>query len=314
MGRILDALKRADSTRGEVGRQPSAAPTVVPIPRVEEVVAEEEIPFIEVGPHKSMEASPSVLASLSPSAPQRVPLGNVPAAAPALRSVQFRPLSVRGESRSSFAPELAAYHAPEQSAARQYREVLEAVMHSSGASERATALLFTSVLPRTGNTTTLLNVAITAARQGHHVVVVDANLRQPAVAEKLGLLAAPGLREVLTGAASLEEAVRSTAQANLFALTSGVRDSGSGMRFVGETMRSLLRQLRQRFPLVFVDGPSWDGRHDIKHLGAACDMVYLVVPEQEAETPQTDALLQLIPSQGARLAGCILVAGPSFLS
>ena len=105
-----------------------------------------------------------------------------------------------------------------------------------------------------------------------------------------------------------------TEQANLFALTAGsptpnsLRDAGSGMRFVAETMRSLLRQLRQRFPLVFVDGPRWDGRPEALVLAAACDAVYLVVPEQEAEMPQTDALLQLIPKQGARLAGCILVA------
>ncbi len=46
-------------------------------------------------------------------------------------------------------------------------------------------------------------------------------------------------------------------------------------------------------------------------LAAACDSVLLVVPENEADTPQTDALLRLIPQQGARLAGCILVAEPS---
>ncbi len=105
--------------------------------------------------------------------------------------------------------------------------------------------------------------------------------------------------------------MRPTEQANLFALTAGGRDAGGGVRFVAETMRSLLRQLRQRSALVLVDGPRWDGRADGTALGAACDAVYLVVPEQEAETPQTDALLQLIPAHGARLAGCILVAGSS---
>jgi Mrp family chromosome partitioning ATPase len=84
-----------------------------------------------------------------------------------------------------------------------------------------------------------------------------------------------------------------------------------GPRFQAETMRSLLRQLRQQFPLIFVDGPPWDGRQDVTMLGATCDAVFLVLPEQDAETAQTDALLQFISNQGARLAGCILVGDQS---
>jgi Mrp family chromosome partitioning ATPase len=80
---------------------------------------------------------------------------------------------------------------------------------------------------------------------------------------------------------------------------------------VAETMRSLLRQLRQSFPLVFVDGPSWDGRKEDIVLASACDAVFLVVPEHEAETPSIDALVQHISTCGTRLAGCILVADVS---
>jgi Mrp family chromosome partitioning ATPase len=206
------------------------------------------------------------------------------------------------------APELVAYHAPDQPAARQYREVLDAVLNATAANDHPAALLFTPVLPRSGNTTTLLNVALTAAcKERRRIAVVDANLRHPTVAERLGLPLGPGLREVLAGTVALDDVLQATEQANLFALTAGVCEVAS-VRFAAETMHSLLRQLRQRFPLVFVDGPRWGGRADVTALAAACDAVFLVTPEQEAETPQTDALLQLIPTQGARLAGCILVA------
>jgi Mrp family chromosome partitioning ATPase len=316
MGRMLDALRRADNAQTEVEEQSSARPLTIAAADSEPMRAgDEEIPFIEVGPRKSMEASPSVLAcapvsppqapfSQSSSAPRQEPL-SVP------RSVHFRALPNRSAARSRIAPELVAYHAPDQPAARPYREVLDAVLNAAAADNRPAALLFTPALPRSGNTTTLLNVALTAAcQQRRRLLVVDANLRQPAVAERLGLSAAPGLREVLAGAVALDYVIQATEQANLFALTAGVRDA-AGVRFVAETMRSLLRQLRQRFPLVLVDGPRWDGRPDVTALATACDAVFLVLPEQEAETPQTDALLRLIPEQGARLAGCILVAGQS---
>jgi Mrp family chromosome partitioning ATPase len=314
---MLDALRRADNAQTETDEPRSAVPSAGAATASEPPLtgAEEEIPFIEVGPRKSMEASPSVLACAPASAPRPpcpesppVSCDEPPLGVPASRSVHFRPLPGRIAPRSRLALELVAYHAPDQPAARQYREVLEAVRNAATASDHPAVLLFTPALPRSGNTTTLLNVALTAARQEQQrVAVVDANLRHPTVAERLGLPTAPGLREVLAGTAALDDVLQATEQANLFALPAGVRDV-AGVRFVAETMRSLLRQLRQRFPLVFVDGPRWDGRPDVTTLGAACDAVFLVTSEQEAETPQTDALLQLIPTQGARLAGCILVA------
>ena len=185
------------------------------------------------------------------------------------------------------------------------------MLNASAASDRPAALLFTSTLLRCGATTTLLNLAITASGERRpRVLVVDANFRRPAVAERLGLPAAPGLREAMAGTAALDEVIQPTDLPHLCVLTAGVRDTSS-VRFVAETLRSLLRQLRQRYPLVFVDGPRWDGKPDVTTLGTACDAVFLVTPETEAETPQTDALLRLIPQQGARLAGCILVADPT---
>jgi Mrp family chromosome partitioning ATPase len=307
---MLDALKRAGQAREDADLRPSAPPPAAPAEETEATAAgaEEEIPFIEVGPHKSLEASPSVLACSPRAEPGPVRPDPPFAALPPPHGVQFRALSGREGPRGQFAPELVAYHAPGQPAARQYGEVLAAVLNASSAEEGGAALLFTPALPQGGNTTTVLNLAVTAARRDRRVVVVEANLSRPAVAERLGLPAGPGLREALAGSASLDEVVRETEQANLFALTAGAHDA-AGVRFLAGTVRSLLRQLRRRFPLVFVDGPRWDGRADVTALGAACDAVFLVVSEVEAQTPQTDALLQHIPAQGARLAGCVLVAG-----
>jgi Mrp family chromosome partitioning ATPase len=305
MGRMWDALRREDIATG--GIEPPR-PLSSPMEDAEPMLAAtEEIPFIEVGPRKSMEASPSVLAYPSDSVIPSLTLRSetIPVAQP--RSVQFRSLPCRAK-RASLAPELVAYHAPKQPAAQQYRDVLDAVLKASRASDHPSALLFSSAAPSSGATTALLNIAITAAEQSRHrILVVDANFRRPAVAERLGLPAVPGLREAMAGTAALDEVIQETEQINLFALTAGVR-TASGVRFVADTLRSLLRQLCQRYPLVFIDGPHWDGQPDVTTLGSACDAVFLVTPETKAETPQIDALIQLISTQGARLAGCILVA------
>jgi Mrp family chromosome partitioning ATPase len=310
---MLEALRYAEPDP----RRPrdEDQPVLCPVPS-EALAADDdpgsEVPFIEVGPRHSLEGSPEVLAC-APPAPLAVVSAPEPAAEEGVRPIRFRP--VTDEHRpgvaapSRLAPELTAFHTPDLPAAAQYRELLAALLPAAGASagEVCPVLLFTASEPGVGATTVVLNLAISAARQpGRRVVVVDTNLGRPAVADRLGLPAAPGLREVLCGAASLDSAVRPTAQENLLALTAGLAAAGPGPRFVAETTRSLLRQLRRRADLVFLDGPCWDGRAEAASLATAADAVFLVLPEGQADSPRADALLQAIPLSGARLAGCVL--------
>lgn len=103
MGRMWNALRRGDSTPSD-REETREAPT--PIVDAEPLLVEtEEIPYIEVGPHKSIEGSPSVLACsppLRPAAPTGVTAASRAAvdspvrfaastnAAPAPRCVPFR--------------------------------------------------------------------------------------------------------------------------------------------------------------------------------------------------------------------------------
>ncbi len=225
-------------------------------------------------------------------------------------TISFRPAPQppleRQPSRPRLAPELIAYHCPEHSASIRYAEILE-TLSAAAPAKHAPAFYFTSALSGAGTTTVLLNLAITAARQGRQrVVVVDANLRRPGIAERLRIAEGPGLREVLCGTTPLNDALQETVQINLFALTTGSKRPDSGLRLIAGTMRSVLRDLRRSFDLVLVDGPRWDGRPDIVAIGVACDAVYVVTPETEAEAPQVDQLIQVISEQGARLGGCVL--------
>ena len=86
-------------------------------------------------------------------------------------------------------------------------------------------------------------------------------------------------------------------------LTAG---DGGQPRLLGDALRPVLRQLRERFELVLLDAPCWDGRPEMVALSSVCDLTYLVLPEAESETPDTEAWLRTLPQQGARLRGCIV--------
>jgi Mrp family chromosome partitioning ATPase len=307
---MLEALRQPEPARRP---RDEDRPVLCPVPAdlSPDEAESPELPFIEVGPQHSLDGSPDVLACPAPRPrffqPPPEPAADTAEAVPEVY-VRAVPEPSHG---TGLAPELVAFHAPESPAGEQYLELVSSLLPAAGVRPdgHCPVLLFTSCEPGVGATTVVLNVAIAAARKtGRRVVVVDANLRQPAVADRLGLAPAPGLREVLAGAAPLDAALRPTEQDGLRALTAGLAEPGPGPRFVAETTRSLLRHLRHRADLVFLDGPCWDGRPDVTALATAADAVYVVLPEDRAESPQADALLQSIPCCGARLAGCVLSA------
>jgi Mrp family chromosome partitioning ATPase len=298
---MLDALKQAQSRRGQ-GQAGGGAPTLQAV-WPEEAQETADVPFVEVGgPHDVQKAAKKPMVS--------------PASAcaaeeePRLMTVLFRSLSpeaVSGHGRCSFAAELVAYHQPHHAISGQYRAVVAGLLGVLPA-EQAHVLLFTSAVAAAGTTTVLLNTAITLARQGGRVVVVDAHLRRPAVAERLGVPEAPGLRDVLANRLPLADAVRGSGLPNLSVLAAGHSAAASPVRLAGEGMRSVLRQLREQFDLVLVDGPRWDGRPEVVALGCACDAVYLCLPEAEQAAPEITELIQIIPEQGAALCGCVLTS------
>ncbi|HVS35706.1 MAG TPA: hypothetical protein VMS17_08990 [Gemmataceae bacterium] len=286
MGKFLETLR---PTPPRSVPQDEPAQVVPPPAAAEETVADEEIPFIEVGPRRSVEASASVLAS-----------GSAPPA------VSFRPSPPEVlPRRPHFAADVIAHHQPDHPVSGQYRELLSAVTPPA-VGEAAPVLLLTPALPGADAVAVLLNLAVTAARKGgRRVIVVDANLKQPTLAERLGLDARPGLSDVMSGAATLEQALQPTSQAQLAALTAGGPPS-AGPRLIVETPASLLRHLRQCCGLALVLGPAWP---ESAALAAASDVVYLVTAEQQTGAAEVDELLQAIPRQGARLGGCIVAAG-----
>jgi hypothetical protein len=290
MGKFLESLRHA-STRPASTEAPKLRNVTSPAAEVD--ITGEEIPFIEVGPHKSMEASASVLATR--------PLAAVTAPAATFHS---SPVEITPR-RPHFAPEVIAHHQPDHATSAQYRDLL-AALTPAASGEGAQTLFFAPGLPGVDAAVVLLNLAVTAARPGDkRIIVVDGGAPHQALANHLGLAGRPGFGDVLCGRVALEQALQPTDFAHLTLLAAGA-PPGTGLRLIVETPHSVFRKLRQLCDLLLVLGPAWQDGGEA--LATACDVVYLVLPEREAGSPCVDELLQTFPLQRTHFGGCILAA------
>jgi Mrp family chromosome partitioning ATPase len=309
MGRTLEALKR---TGGQVDEGPATERDAsADTPQLQLVADEEsadEMPYIEVGDRgKPPDASPGVLAAtaaapvLQPTPPRGLALVEC-----SPRTVAFRP----GRRVAPPAPtpripaEVIAFHQPQHPVSAQYQTLLGQLIPDAAPGPGET-LLFTALSPAAGVTTAVLNLAVCASRGGgRHVIVVDANLKRPALAGRLGLTEAPGLHEAIHGSAALEQVVRATAQEHLSAVTAGKAPRSEAL--TPEAVRWVTAWLRQRFDLIFLDGPAWEENHETAALVAAVDGVLLVLDHGEVNRPQIRAATRAIARMGGKLGGLLV--------
>jgi len=134
-------------------------------------------------------------------------------------------------------------------------------------------LLVASAAPGDGKTTVARHLASAAARMGSRVLLVEADLRRPTVAQQLDIRSGPGISDVLIGAVVLSEATQTVDLDSPSANGGGARTNGAGGRTLdvlvagaalppnpGElieshAMESLLEQVKSTYDLVVIDTP-----------------------------------------------------------
>jgi succinoglycan biosynthesis transport protein ExoP len=180
--------------------------------------------------------------------------------------------------------------------------------------ESAQCLVVTSALPKEGRTSVAVNLAIAVAQSQRRVLLIDADLRQPAVAGRLGLTAETGLSDVLVNEARVEDVVWSLGTqtwqeaALLDVLVSGRRSPDPSELFARPVMSDLLDEARKRYDLVIIDTPALLPVTDGALLAAQADGTLLVVNARrtnERDFAEAQSTLRLA---GARLHGVVLNA------
>jgi capsular exopolysaccharide synthesis family protein len=148
----------------------------------------------------------------------------------------------------------------------------------------------TSSRPGEGKTTMAISLARVAAAAGSRTLLVDGDVRRPAVANTLGLSPQAGLVELLRGQISFDEVlVRDEASGAMVLPVSG--PVGSHDLFDAARLQSLLAELEGRFDLVIFDAAPALAVADARLLLRQLDDVLMVV--RWNDTPRQTAAAAL---------------------
>jgi polysaccharide biosynthesis transport protein len=168
------------------------------------------------------------------------------------------------------------------------------------------SVLFTSALPGEGKSTLALSLAMVNAEQGRRTLLIDADLRQPAIERLVRLDPDAGLAEVLAQRTHWRSAARPVAaRPNLFVLGSGM-PLPLALAQIGPRMREILAQATKEFDLVILDSPPLLGCAETLELAAAAEVTVLAVRSGHTPIKVLGATVETLRRVNAPIAGIVL--------
>lgn len=175
----------------------------------------------------------------------------------------------------------------------------------------ARSFVITSSIPREGKSTTAVNLAIAVADSGARVVLVDADLRRPKVAEYLGLEGAVGLSDVLISRASLSDAVQVWGRNRLSVLPAGTVPPNPSELLGSHAMHSLVRTLESEYDLVIIDMPPLLPVTDAALVSKMTRGAIVVTAVGRTHRGELRGAVSALETVGARTAGVVLSMVPT---
>lgn len=209
----------------------------------------------------------------------------------------------RDRQRRSFVP---MRDDPDGIAADAYRSVaarLERGHHG------AHVVAVTSSLPGEGKSVANVDLALALARSGRRVLLVDGDLRAPAVHRLMRIEAERGFAETLRGEIQWDQAVWSSQQEGLSVMPAGELRGASADLLAHGRLGAILREMKKEFDVIVIDVPPVHPVTDMCFFGRHVDTLLFLYRRKGPSRRVLAHALERLRGSGIRPAGAILNEG-----
>ena len=170
-------------------------------------------------------------------------------------------------------------------------------------------MLITSAEPGEGKTTVSVALARVLGEQGQRVLLIEGDLRRPALSQALDLRGEQwqGLVQYLaTQNLSLQEVAHSTTIDNVWLIPAGAMAPAPSVLLQPERLKQLMTQALEWADFVIVDSPPLSAGADSPILANVVGDVLFVANAQRSRRPKVIAAIRALRQAGARVAGLVV--------
>jgi succinoglycan biosynthesis transport protein ExoP len=189
-----------------------------------------------------------------------------------------------------------------------YRQLRTSILLST-AGRAPKTLLITSGQPGEGKTTTAINTATSLAQTGARVLILDADMRRPAIHSSFNITNVAGLSTVLSREMEIADVLALIdvhEESKLHVMTSGAVPPNPAELLGSQQMKRLLKMLDPHFDYIVIDSPPINTVTDGVLLASMVDGVILVVHGGQAKREFVRRAHRLLQGVNARVLGVVL--------
>lgn len=198
------------------------------------------------------------------------------------------------------------YTDPRSPVAEAFRTTMTSV-RLSVADNPPKTILFTSILPGAGKSSSSSNACFSYLSEEERVLLIDVDLRKPSLHHIFSNgLKGNGLSSVLTGMAKLSDVIIHTEYPGLDYISSGPLPPNPAELLSSKRMRQLLEVVSSEYDRVILDGPPYQGFAEILVLSHMVDGVILISVEGDTPREGVKHFRQAVANVGGRILGTII--------
>jgi capsular exopolysaccharide synthesis family protein len=220
------------------------------------------------------------------------------------RENKLHPIKIRHEGKN-YDHTLVSLLEPFSPSSEAYRR-LRAKLEYAFPESRTRRLVVTSPNPGEGKTTTVANLGFAFAQAERRVLIVDSDLRQPAIHKTFDFDLSPGLSDILAGKTTLARAMHANVIPGLDVLCAGDLLLKDPEILGSKHMEKFLKDLQSTYEWVLIDTSPVLAVSDAALLSAMVDGAVMVVAGAQTRMLALERAMEFVGGGGGKVVGVFL--------